>query len=165
MMIFSKLPNVAKDQFVLESIVEELFHTNELEGVGSSKVEIANSVRNEGEMNFFIDTFLYIILDTLEEMKHELKEKMLLLDSVNEKISRVTHLQTKNEVNCLYILAQHHFFGFTEGMTTKELADVMDMSQNTIRKITKHLLDKSFIKQQGVRPAYFSIDEDFLESE
>src|SRR5690625_1109105 len=46
MMIFSKLPNVAKDQFILESIVEELFHTNELEGVGSSKVEIANSVRN-----------------------------------------------------------------------------------------------------------------------
>jgi len=165
MMIFSKLPNVAKDQFVLESIVEELFHTNELEGVGSSKVEIANSVRNEGEMNFFIDTFLYIILDTLEEMKNELKEKMLLLDSANEKISRVNHLETKNEVNCLFILAQHHFFGFTEGMTTKELADVMDLSQNTIRKITKHLLDKSFIKRQGVRPAYFSIDEVFLESE
>lgn len=127
--------------------------------------EIANSVRNKGEMNFFIDTFLYIILDTLEEMKHELKEKMLLLDSANEKISRVNHLETKNEVNCLFILAQHHFFGFTEGMTTKGLADVMDLSQNTIRKITKHLLDKSFIKRQGIRPAYFSIDEGFLESE
>lgn len=43
--LFSKLPSIAKDQFIEECMVEELYRTNELEGVESSKQEIAKSAR------------------------------------------------------------------------------------------------------------------------
>lgn len=42
---FRSLPSIAKDQFIFERIVEELFNTNELEGVKSTRKEIAKSVR------------------------------------------------------------------------------------------------------------------------
>lgn len=43
--IFEKLPPIAKEQFIFERLVEELYHTNDLEGVKSTKAEIASSVR------------------------------------------------------------------------------------------------------------------------
>lgn len=42
---FSKLPPVAKNQFINECLVEELFNTNELEGIRSSREEIARSTK------------------------------------------------------------------------------------------------------------------------
>src|SRR5690606_6754709 len=45
-MVFSKLPPVAKRQFVIECLIEELYNTNELEGVQSTKKEIAESIRS-----------------------------------------------------------------------------------------------------------------------
>jgi len=44
--IFDSLPPVAKEQFISESLVEELYNTNQLEGVRSTKKEIARIVRN-----------------------------------------------------------------------------------------------------------------------
>src|SRR5699024_8552462 len=41
----NQLPSVARHQFLLECLVEELYNTNELEGVRSTKKEIAKSVR------------------------------------------------------------------------------------------------------------------------
>jgi len=43
--IFNQLSKVAKDHFILECLVEELFNTIELEGVKCSKEEIARSVK------------------------------------------------------------------------------------------------------------------------
>lgn len=48
--LFRKLPNVAKDNFMFDSLVEELQNTNDLEGVRSSKEEIVRSAR-EIKMN------------------------------------------------------------------------------------------------------------------
>src|SRR5699024_7948527 len=44
------LPPVARKQFLLECLVEELYNTNELEGVKSTKKEIARSTR-EAQLN------------------------------------------------------------------------------------------------------------------
>ncbi len=43
---FEELPQVAQKQFVYECIVEELFNTNELEGIRSSREEIARSTKD-----------------------------------------------------------------------------------------------------------------------
>lgn len=42
---FDALPPVAKRQFILECLVEELYNTNDLEGVRSTREEIARSAR------------------------------------------------------------------------------------------------------------------------
>ena len=43
--VSESLPAIAKDQFIFERLVEELYNTNELEGVRSTRDEIARSVR------------------------------------------------------------------------------------------------------------------------
>src|SRR5699024_3173366 len=45
-----KLPPVARKQFLLECLVEELYNTNELEGVKSTKKEIERSTK-EAQLN------------------------------------------------------------------------------------------------------------------
>lgn len=44
--LFEKLPTVAQNQFINECLVEELYNTNELEGIKSTKEEIARSAKN-----------------------------------------------------------------------------------------------------------------------
>src|SRR5690625_867924 len=46
--IFNQLPSVAKNQFIMECLTEELFNTNELEGVRSSR-EIGRASSRERE--------------------------------------------------------------------------------------------------------------------
>jgi len=42
---FYKLPRIARAQFIKQCIIEELYHTNDLEGVKSSREEIARSAK------------------------------------------------------------------------------------------------------------------------
>lgn len=45
-MTFNKLPSIAHDPFITECLMEELYHTNDLEGVQSTREEIAESVKD-----------------------------------------------------------------------------------------------------------------------
>lgn len=44
--LFKQLPPIAKDQYIKECLTEELYNTNELEGVQSTKQEIVRSIRD-----------------------------------------------------------------------------------------------------------------------
>ncbi|MEJ8777926.1 Fic family protein [Pseudogracilibacillus sp. ICA-222130] len=125
--------------------------------------EKTNSISNKGELNFFIDTFLNIIFETLSEMNAELKEKVELLNSAEKKLESDPQLTKKNYYDFMFILAQNHFFQVNEGLTIKNLAKEMDLSESTIRKIKDELLEKSLIKQKGIRPAYLSIKPEYFE--
>lgn len=125
--------------------------------------EKTNSITNRGELNFFIDSFLNIIAETLSSMKSELKEKVVLLKSAIEKLEQDLMLKNKNHYELMYILAQNHFFQFNEGLTIKNLAKEMDLSESTVRKIKDELLEKSLIKQVGIRPVYLSVNPEYFE--
>lgn len=125
--------------------------------------EITNSISNRGELNFFIDTFLSIILDALIEMYEELKEKGELLEIALKKLKKDKQVEGDNERKFLFILAQNHFFSFGDGVTVKELSETMDVSGATVRKLAKDLLEKSLIDQIGQRPAHFVIKEGYFE--
>lgn len=126
--------------------------------------EITNSIMTRGEMNYFIDVFLDIILKTLTEMNTELKEKVELINSAYHKLKDDPDLNGKGHFEFMFILAQNHFFHYNDGLAVKELAHEMELSEVTIRKIAKALIDKSFIIQNGLRPAYFTIDPVYFEN-
>ncbi len=126
--------------------------------------EVANSIMNRGEMNNFIDTFLDIILITLKEMITELKEKVELIEIAYNKIKSDSEIKSKGHSEIMFILAQNHFFHFNNGLTAKDLARELDLSVATVRKLTKELMEKSLIRQEGLRPAYFFIDSKYFES-
>src|SRR5699024_5682963 len=81
--------------------------------------EDTNKVVNRGEMNYFIDIFLSILLATLKEMYEELKEKMYLINLANNKLREDGRLDKKNYIECMFILAQNHFFDHNEGLSAK----------------------------------------------
>ncbi|WP_432363410.1 hypothetical protein [Sporosarcina sp. UB5] len=126
--------------------------------------EYSNSVRNRGEMNCFIENFLEIIKDALREMLEGLSEKRELLAMAVDKIENDSNLLESGRKIFMFVLAQNHFFHFSQGVTVSELSDVMQLSKSTIRKIAKELLDLSLIEQKGIRPAIYSIKQEYFEN-
>lgn len=128
--------------------------------------EITNSIRSRGEMNSFIETFLEITIEALKQMNTELKEKSQLLDMALKKLESEPKLKnmTKNHGDIMFVLAQNHFFDSSNGLTVGVLADIIDKSEVTIRKIVRDLLALSLIEQRGERPAYFCIRHKYFEN-
>lgn len=126
--------------------------------------EVSNSIRTRGEMNFFIDVFLGVILNALEEMLLILKEKHELLDIAYEKINQDDRLVNDIEKDFMFILAQNQFFTFDQGLDVKSLSESLEVSQVTTRRIAKELLEKSLIQSRGKRPVYYSITQEYFES-
>ncbi|RCX17688.1 Fic family protein [Fontibacillus phaseoli] len=127
--------------------------------------EVTNSIKSRGELNSFIETFMRIILETLQQMNAELKEKSELLNMAVHKLNSEPQLEHKdgNYWGIMYVLAQNHFFDSRNGLTIKDLAGISNKSQATIRKLIRELLEMSLIEQKGERPAYFFIRQQYFE--
>lgn len=120
--------------------------------------EVTNSIKNKGELNYFIFA--------LNAMVSELKEKFELLNHAVKRIKNEPKLKDKSSYyeDFMFILAQNHFFAFNSGMTVKNISEILNLSETTIRKIAKDLIDLSLIEQKGIRPAYYYINEQYFES-
>lgn len=128
--------------------------------------DITNSIRSRGEMNCFIETFIDILIDTLTEMTAELKEKYELLNIASRKLTDEPMLKNKSGdyMDILFILAQNYFFDSKKGLTIRELADILEKSDATVRKVMKDLKDELLlIEQTGERPAFYSIKQQYIE--
>lgn len=126
--------------------------------------EMANSLKNRGEMNHFIETFFEILISALEVMNGDLKEKDELLRLSLQKLERDSILRGQKEIykSIMFVLAQNHFFAREKGLTVKELAELQGKSTATIRNMMKNLLEWGLIEQQGARPAYYLIKEEYF---
>ncbi|MBR7552581.1 Fic family protein [Allobacillus sp. GCM10007491] len=127
--------------------------------------EMTNSIKSSGELNYFIETLLTIIKNSLEDMYGELSEKFQLLQQAFGKIesdSKLVNMQDDYQ-NLMFILAQNHFFDSSPGLTVKELAEFVGKSEVTIRKRVGFLLEEELIDQQGQKPAFYFINKSYLE--
>ncbi|MDV6377158.1 Fic family protein [Sporosarcina sp. GW1-11] len=127
--------------------------------------ENTNKVGNRGEMNNFIDTFLEILSNSLQDMIAELKEKLELLNSFNDKIisdSRLDQLDEKYR-DMLFILAQNFYFSEDKGLSILELKDITNKSEKTIRTILKTLIELEIVDCGGNRPKVYSVSDLFFD--
>ncbi|SDD83052.1 Fic family protein [Paenibacillus sp. UNCCL117] len=127
--------------------------------------DFTNSIKSRGELNYFIEAFLTIMVETLVEMNTELKEKSELLGMAAAKLQKEPKLNGMEDSHgaVMFILAQNHFFDSNSGLTIKELAEILNKSEATLRKIVKELLDLSLISQIGERPAFYYIQHHYFE--
>lgn len=130
--------------------------------------EVTNSIKNNGEMNYFIESLLTVILSALKEMATEIKEKDELLRLAIEKIREEPELKNKKDRfrKVMFTIAQHYFFSVesSKGVTVKELAKVHSVSPATIRATVKKLEELSLIDQTGQKPVYIKIKKGYFES-
>lgn len=124
----------------------------------------SNSVRNRGEMNFFIENFLEIILEALNEMLEGLIEKDELLSMAAEKIYSDSNILKPVSKQFMFVLAQNNFFHSSQGVTVSELSETLEISPTTVRKIAKELIDLSLVEKHGERPAFYTIKHEYFES-
>lgn len=125
--------------------------------------ERSNSLMNRGEMNLFIDSFFHILLDMLLEMYGELKEKVELMNLAMEKLSQDPQLTNEKHEEFMFVLAQNNFFSNDPGLTVSELANILGLSETTVRKIAHELVERSLVQQRGNRPIFYYIDDAYFE--
>lgn len=120
--------------------------------------EISNSVKSRGELNFFIETFLDLIVKGQIDVLSEVKEKQLLLDAAAAKIAADSYFDKKdsNYKSIVYVLAQSYFFSNANGMTASEISKIMKMSDVTARKFMNELADAHILHKRGNRPVLYS---------
>lgn len=128
--------------------------------------EKSNSVINRGEMNYFLDTFLEILISVQGDLIEQLKLKKEQLEFAEKRIHDHPFLQNgsrKLYKSIVYVMAQHHFFDVSgEGMTVQKLAKMYKRSDQHIRKILKELEEHQLLATKGTRPVYYFLNEEFL---
>lgn len=97
------------------------------------------------------------------EMYGELKEKVELMNLAMEKLSQDPQLTNEKHEEFMFVLAQNNFFSNDPGLTVSELANILGLSETTVRKIAHELVERSLVQQRGNRPIFYYIDDAYFE--
>lgn len=128
--------------------------------------DLSNSVKSRGELNFFIETFLELIIKGQIDVLSEIKEKQLLLDAAVNKIQNEDYFKDKDDqyASIFFIIAQNYFFSNTNGMTAIEISKILKISDATARKMLNELADADLLQKNGGKPVYYSPVPGYYES-
>jgi Fic family protein len=127
--------------------------------------DTTNQIYSQGEVNFFVDEFLSIILEGQQEMLGNLIQKSDLLNGIMNKIKNDHELKKEDEKNIMGIMAQeYHFNPLPKGIGVSELKDIFGYTDETIRMKLKSLFDRGLVEKIKSRPVKYLISKDYLEN-
>ena len=125
----------------------------------------ANSEKMMGEMNYFIDTFLEIviagqkdIIDNLFEKKHKLKKAYSLIN--NDK-----RLNSDLDISLLFMLTQSYYFYYNLGIEREELIEYVTKENHPvsrIKKALKNLESEGLIVANKKRPLIYALSDNYI---
>lgn len=123
-----------------------------------------NQLSSQGEINYFVDTFLSILLTGQENMLENLTDKNDLFTSIMVKINNDTNLINNDEKKIMEIMAQeYHFDSSKEGIGVKDLQEVFNYTDNTIREKLSKLYERDLIYKVKGRPVQYILSKNYLE--
>ncbi len=126
--------------------------------------DVTNQISSQGEINFFVDEFLSIILEGQQQILGNLVQKSDLLKAIMEKIKTDDTLKNEDEKIIMSIMAQeYHFNPSTDGIGVVELKDVFDYTDETIRLKLKDLYDRGLVEKIKSRPVKYIVSREYLE--
>lgn len=125
-----------------------------------------NSKINKGELNYFIDDFLKILISGQEDIIYNLTDKIEKLDRVKECIDEekeIINSELKKKI--IFLLAQNYFFDKNRGLSRDEIYSLTSEINNKSMKIKdlRDLQDDGFIKAIKERPLIYVLDKNFIE--
>jgi Fic family protein len=119
----------------------------------------------QGELNYFVDEFFHTIIIGQEDLLIGLSEKIELIDMGYKKIKNDSNIETKDELNIMFILIQDNYFSLdTKGITVKDIMNVSGYSDVTVRRKLKLLEDKGLVKRIKSNPLIYVLPDGYLKS-
>ena len=126
--------------------------------------ESTNSLAMQGEMNFFVDSFLKLINIGQTEILENLYSKTILLEAAYDVIKSDERVVSDEKMfNIVYSAVQMYLFGNNDYIEIKDIEDLADCGNAKARKYANNLCEMNILKkisQKSIRlvlePRYIS---------
>lgn len=125
--------------------------------------KICNDVKNKGDITPFIIAFLSIVNKALEKLYEALYDRKSLLDKKIKAINAIELFSNDDMYKLCRYLVEAALFS-KEGISKKELSNLLDISETTLRKRLGIINQKGFLIEKHIgRYKYFMFNTDKLE--
>lgn len=127
--------------------------------------EKTNYENNKGELNYFIDQFLQILITGQEDILENLKQKIEKLEFAYNLIeTKIKKADTKLKKSILYILFQSYYFDSNSGISRDIIIEHCKENHftNTIIRELKILENEKLIEKVKKRPIIYTIDKNLV---
>lgn len=130
--------------------------------------DTTNQISSQGEMNYFVDELLKIIMVGQQGILKSLVQKSDLLNSIIDKINDDDSLVNEFEKTIMSIMAQEfHFNPRNDGVGVKDLKSLggtFNYTDETIRIKLRKIHERGLIEKIKSKPVKYVISRDYLEN-
>jgi len=118
---------------------------------------------NKGEGTHFVLFLLNVMIDAQVKMIDEITRQLDLLYALKDRIDSIDELD-EDEKSIVYIIAQSRVFSIKEDrINIEDLANHVNKSKQTITKICKKSVELGILIRYRLKPAVYTLDEEFFE--
>ncbi len=125
---------------------------------------VTNSSINKGEMNYFIDEFLSILLKGQEDIIENLTDKLDKLNYSKDHIEKDEKINTSLKKNLLFMLSQSFYFDKNAGIDRDTLIEYTK-KEHPVKRIKDELKEleiDGIIKMVKKRPLIYAVSKDYF---
>lgn len=105
-----------------------------------------NHPLNKGDITFFVDFFINILLESVESLNEVLNDKLDIYKNYSAKIDSVPELSNKHLNNLSYYLMQSELFS-EDGISREDLLKLTETTTLTLRKRLNALAENDLLKE------------------
>lgn len=127
--------------------------------------DITNGDKNKGELNFFVDTFLEILIKGQEERIESLIDKTQKINSLIDRINKDKNLENNLDKELLIGFLPNALFLFNGPISREEIVGKLSEERHPVTQIKtslKKLVELKYLKIVKRRPITYSVEECYL---
>ena len=125
--------------------------------------ESTNSLAMQGEMNFFVDSFLKLINIGQTEILENLYSKTILLEAAYDVIKSDERVVSDEKMfNIVYSAVQMYLFGNNDYIEIKDIEDLADCGNAKARKYANNLCEMNILKKISQKPIRLVLEPGYI---
>lgn len=125
--------------------------------------ESTNSLAMQGEMNFFVDSFLKLINIGQTEILENLYSKTILLEAAYDVIKLDERVVNDEKMfNIVYSAVQMYLFGNNDYLEIKDIEDLADCGNAKARKYANNLCEMNILKKISQKPIRLVLEPGYI---
>ena len=127
--------------------------------------DYTNSSIGKGEMNYFVDEFLKILITGQEDIIENLRNKSNRLGTAYNCINQDDRLNTKHKRTIMYLLTQNYYFDWVKGLKREEIIKLIgdNVTEYKVKDELEDLLELGYIKEIKKRPLIYVLGDNFID--